>query len=70
MSSKPLPSSPSHGVTNKFTYIYQYKQYWTEETAELVTKRNQTRKRVERDPTNDTRAHYNKVEAHVKAASC
>ena len=57
MPSKPLPSNPLHEVTSRF---------WTEEIAELVTQRIQTRKRVERDPTNDTSANYNTVEAHVK----
>ena len=45
---------------------YKYKPYWTEEIAELVTQRNQARKKVERDPTKDNRANYNKVAAQVK----
>ena len=45
---------------------HKYKPYWTEEIAELVTQRNQARKKVERDPTKDNRAKYNKVAAQVK----
>ena len=66
MPSKPLPINPSHGFTYRFTHMHKYKQYWSEEIAELVKQSNQTRKRVERDPTNDTRANCNKVEPHVK----
>ena len=29
---------------------HKYKPYWAEEIAELVTQRNQARKKVERDP--------------------
>ena len=47
-------------------HIYKYKPYWTEEISELVTQRNQARKKVERDPTKDNRASYNKVAAQVK----
>ena len=45
---------------------HKYKPYWTEEIAELVTQFNQARKKVERDPTKDNRANYNKVAAQVK----
>ena len=63
MPSKPLPNNASHGFTYRFTHIHKYQQFWTED---ILNTSNQTRKRVERDPTNDTRANYNKVEAHVK----
>ena len=66
MPSKPLPSNSSHGVTYRFAHKHKYKQYWTEEIAELVTQSTQSRMSVERDPANDTRANYNKVEVHVK----
>ena len=65
MPSKPLPSNPSHGFTYRFTHMHNYKQYWTADIAELVIQRNQTGKRIERDPINATRANYNKVEAHI-----
>ena len=45
---------------------HKYKPYWTEEIAELVKQHNQARKKVERDPSKDNRANYNKVPEQVK----
>ena len=45
---------------------HKYKPYRTEKIAELVTQRNQARKKVERDPTTGNRSNYNKVAAQVK----
>ena len=48
------------------SHIHEYKPYWTEEIAEMVTQRNQARKKVERDPTKGDRTNYNNVAAQVK----
>ena len=61
ISGQTLPSNPSMRG-----HRHKYKPYWTEEIAELVTQRYQARKKVERDPSKDNRANYNKVAAQVK----
>ena len=43
-----------------------YKPYWTAELAELVKKRNMARQTVERAPTTDNKANYNKLTVQVK----
>ena len=45
---------------------HKHKPYWTEEITEMVSQRNQARKKVERDPTKGNRTNYNKVAAQVK----
>ena len=74
MPSNTLPSNPSRWDTD---ISRPYRPYWREEIAELVTKKpsrgqrergggDREGEKVERDPTMDYGANYNKVATQVK----